>query len=260
MTYSCLSVERAPVSAVGAAAKTARLFGITVPLPIQKTNGCLTSHPRVLPALGTRLRVLKAQILESDRMINAWHRCDQMSKPLDESPSIGPALVASVADPKVFRSGRGFSARARISPTEPRRTAMTGMPHDMAAIITSPKEPGKATGKSQEAASSGTSCPNRTSSLVRQETIRSVLPIESRRHGSTSARYAILAGAPRQFARGHCIHLNLDQYCQRGLANGSLSGDRAEAVGLRASREHQGRHGNADDYLSHRSPCFVDWR
>jgi transposase len=67
-----------------------------------------------LAALGAQLRMLKAQILEFDRMINAWHRSNDTSKRLDGIPGVGPALatalVASVADPKAFRSGRNFSA------------------------------------------------------------------------------------------------------------------------------------------------------
>ena len=67
-----------------------------------------------LASLGAQLRVLKAQILEFDRMINAWHRSNETSKRLDEIPGVGPvlatALIASVADPKTFRSGRDFSA------------------------------------------------------------------------------------------------------------------------------------------------------
>ena len=63
-------------------------------------------------ALGVQLRVLKAQILEFDRMISAWHRSNETSRRLDEAPGIGPvlatALVATVADPKTFRSGRNF--------------------------------------------------------------------------------------------------------------------------------------------------------
>ena len=61
-----------------------------------------------LAALGAQLRMLKAQILEFDRMINAWHRSNETSKRLDEIPGVGPALatalVASVADPRAFRS------------------------------------------------------------------------------------------------------------------------------------------------------------
>ena len=67
-----------------------------------------------LAALGAQLRRCKEQILEFDRMIMAWHRSSETSKRLDEIPGVGPALatalVASVADPKAFRSGRDFSA------------------------------------------------------------------------------------------------------------------------------------------------------
>jgi transposase len=67
-----------------------------------------------LIALGAQLRSLKAQILEFDRIIMAWHRSNETSRRLDAIPGVGPmlatALVASVADPKVFRSGRNFSA------------------------------------------------------------------------------------------------------------------------------------------------------
>ena len=75
-----------------------------------------------LAALGVQLRVLKAQILEFDRMINAWHRSNETSKRLDEIPGVGPALatalVASVADPKAFRSGRDFSAWIGLVPKQ----------------------------------------------------------------------------------------------------------------------------------------------
>src|ERR1700704_1123180 len=46
-----------------------------------------------LAALGARLRELKAQILEFDRMINAWHRSSETSKRLDELPGVGPVLA-----------------------------------------------------------------------------------------------------------------------------------------------------------------------
>ena len=77
---------------------------------------------RGVPALGAQLRMLKAQILEFDRMINAWHRSNETSKRLDEIPGVGPALatalVASVADPRAFRSGRDFSAWIGLVPKQ----------------------------------------------------------------------------------------------------------------------------------------------
>jgi transposase len=75
-----------------------------------------------LEALGALLNKLKAQILEFDRRINAWHRSNETSRRLDEIPGIGPALatalVASVADPKAFRSGRDFSAWIGLVPKQ----------------------------------------------------------------------------------------------------------------------------------------------
>jgi transposase len=69
-----------------------------------------------LAALGSQLRSL-AQILEFDRRIIAWHRSNATSKRLDVIPGVGPALatalVASIADPNAFRSGRDFSAWVR---------------------------------------------------------------------------------------------------------------------------------------------------
>jgi transposase len=73
-------------------------------------------------ALGIQLRALKAQILEFDRMIMAWHRSNETSKRLDAIPGIGPALatalVASIADPKIFRSARDFSAWIGLVPKQ----------------------------------------------------------------------------------------------------------------------------------------------
>jgi transposase len=75
-----------------------------------------------LIALGAQLRSLKAQILEFDRIIMAWHRSNETSRRLDAIPGVGPmlatALVASVADPKVFRSGRNFSAWIGLVPKQ----------------------------------------------------------------------------------------------------------------------------------------------
>ena len=75
-----------------------------------------------LLALGAQLRTLKAQILTFDRQIMTWHRSSEASKRLDEIPGVGPALatalVASVADPKAFRSGRNFSAWVGLVPKQ----------------------------------------------------------------------------------------------------------------------------------------------
>jgi transposase len=75
-----------------------------------------------LLAFGVQLRRLKEQILEFDRMIRAWHRSSETSRRLDDCPGVGPALatalVATVADPKSFRSGRNFSAWIGLVPKQ----------------------------------------------------------------------------------------------------------------------------------------------
>jgi transposase len=75
-----------------------------------------------LAALGVQLRRLKEQILEFDRMIVTWHRSQETSKRLDAIPGVGPvlatALVASITDPKAFRSGRNLSAWIGLVPKQ----------------------------------------------------------------------------------------------------------------------------------------------
>jgi transposase len=101
-------------------------FGIVAPIGRKGVEQLLTdvanSEDKRIPAvaracvaaLGVQLRALRAQILEFDRQIMIWHRSHETSKRLDEIPGVGPALatalVASIADPKAFRSGRDFSA------------------------------------------------------------------------------------------------------------------------------------------------------
>jgi len=65
-----------------------------------------------LVALVIQLDALYKQIAILDRRLMGWHRTNETCKRLDAIPGVGPALatalVASVADPKVFRSGRDF--------------------------------------------------------------------------------------------------------------------------------------------------------
>ena len=109
-------------------------FGIVAPVGRNGVEELLTvvadANDKRLPdvaraciaALGAQLRTLKAQILEFERLIMAWHRSNQASRRLDDIPGVGPALatalVATVADPKAFRSGRNFSAWIGIVPKQ----------------------------------------------------------------------------------------------------------------------------------------------
>jgi transposase len=109
-------------------------FGIVAPIGRKGVEQLLTdvadSEDKRIPAvaracvaaLGVQLRALRAQILEFDRQIMIWHRSHETSKRLDEIPGVGPALatalVASIADPKAFRSGRDFSAWIGLVPKQ----------------------------------------------------------------------------------------------------------------------------------------------
>jgi transposase len=109
-------------------------FGIVAPVGRNGVEQLLSvaadSNDKRLPevaracvmALGAQLQALKAQILEFDRMIRAWHRSSETSRRLDVIPGVGPALatalVASIADPKAFRSGRDFSAWIGLGPKQ----------------------------------------------------------------------------------------------------------------------------------------------
>ncbi len=75
-----------------------------------------------LTALAIQLGSLKQQIGILDRRLIVLHRSNETSKRLDAIPGVGPALatalVASVGDPKTFRSGRDFSAWVGLVPKQ----------------------------------------------------------------------------------------------------------------------------------------------
>ena len=138
---SCLTLHRTrhlfirqQTSVINAIRAHLAEFGIVAPVGrngVEQLLGVAAdSNDRRLPevaracvvALGAQLRTLKVQILEFDRMIRAWHRSSEASRRLDDIPGVGPALatalVASVADPKMFRSGRDFSAWIGLVPKQ----------------------------------------------------------------------------------------------------------------------------------------------
>ena len=73
-------------------------------------------------ALRAQLEMVRQQILDADRRILAWHRQSDLSQRLDDIPGVGPliatALVASVPDPHVFRSGRDMAAWIGLVPKQ----------------------------------------------------------------------------------------------------------------------------------------------
>jgi Transposase IS116/IS110/IS902 family len=74
----------------------------------------------------------RVQVLAFDRRIMAWHRSNQISMRLDEIPGVDPALatalVAGVADPKVFRLGRNFSVWIGLVPKHAREPQGSAAP------------------------------------------------------------------------------------------------------------------------------------
>jgi transposase len=75
-----------------------------------------------LQMLAAQLAVVKAQILENDRRIMADARSTELGRRLMAIPGVGPllasALVASVADPSIFRSGRDLAAWIGLVPRQ----------------------------------------------------------------------------------------------------------------------------------------------
>jgi transposase len=101
-------------------------FGIVAPVGRSGVDRLLAiiddeADPRIaaearqcLQMLVGQLRIVKHQILESDRQVLALARATELGRRLMEVPWIGPlvasALVACVPDPAIFRSGRNMAA------------------------------------------------------------------------------------------------------------------------------------------------------
>jgi transposase len=75
-----------------------------------------------LYALAIQLEALSQQIAILDKRLTGWSRTNETCRRLDAMPGVGPALatalVASVADPKAFKSGRDFSAWVGLVPKQ----------------------------------------------------------------------------------------------------------------------------------------------
>lgn len=90
----------------------AHLEGNTIPEPGR----------HVLMLLVDQLDGLERLVAEVDAEIRAWHRANPVSQRLAKIPGIGPliasAIVATVADASVFRSGREFAAWLGLVPRQ----------------------------------------------------------------------------------------------------------------------------------------------
>ncbi len=65
---------------------------------------------------------VEQEIVSAERQILVWHRSSEASRRLASIPGIGPiiatALIASVADPSMFRSGREMAAWIGLVPKQ----------------------------------------------------------------------------------------------------------------------------------------------
>jgi len=75
-----------------------------------------------LELLSSQLQLVNAQILETDRRIRSSAGSTEVGRRLLEIPGVGPllasALVASIADPKAFKTGRSLAAWIGLVPKQ----------------------------------------------------------------------------------------------------------------------------------------------
>jgi transposase len=75
-----------------------------------------------LAMLIDQLRLINGQILETDRRIRTNARATEIGRRLMDIPGVGPllasALVATIADPKAFKSGRNLAAWIGLVPRQ----------------------------------------------------------------------------------------------------------------------------------------------
>lgn len=109
-------------------------FGVIAPvgrMGVEQLLGVISDHEdRRIPAdarvclemLAAQLAVVKQQILENDRRIRESARESELGRRLMDIPGVGPllasAFVASIADPRIFRTGRDFAAWIGLVPKQ----------------------------------------------------------------------------------------------------------------------------------------------
>jgi transposase len=75
---------------------------------------------RCLESLVAALMTVEREAACNERRIHAWHRSSEASRRLETIPGIGPiiatALVASVPDPSIFKTGRDLAAWIGLVP------------------------------------------------------------------------------------------------------------------------------------------------
>ncbi|MGI9294981.1 MAG: IS110 family transposase [Pseudomonadales bacterium] len=75
-----------------------------------------------LESLVVALTTVEREAASNERCIHAWHRSSETSRRLETIPGIGPiiatALLASVSDPSLFKSGRELAAWIGLVPKQ----------------------------------------------------------------------------------------------------------------------------------------------
>lgn len=115
---------RAHLAELGIVAPVGRK-GLTSLLAIiaDETDARLPTTMRgCLAMLAEQLQLLNVQILENDRAIRETIRASEVARRLMAIPGVGPllasALVASIADPATFKSGRNLAAWIGLVPKQ----------------------------------------------------------------------------------------------------------------------------------------------
>ena len=77
---------------------------------------------QVLQVLANQIEQIETAVAALERQLLAWHKTNPVSQRLASIPGIGPiiatAIATTVADPKVFRSGREFAAWLGLVPRQ----------------------------------------------------------------------------------------------------------------------------------------------
>src|SRR5260370_18927455 len=77
---------------------------------------------QVLQVLAKQIEQIETAVAALERQLLAWHKSNPVSQRLASIPGSGPiiatAIATTVADPKVFRSGREFAAWLGLVPRQ----------------------------------------------------------------------------------------------------------------------------------------------
>ncbi len=107
---------------VGARAGLPQVKGLFAVIADQGDDRIPSLARTCLEGLVRQLLSLEREIIGAERRIHAWHRANEESRRLETPPGIGSitasALVASITDPQIFKSGRMMAAWIGLVPRQ----------------------------------------------------------------------------------------------------------------------------------------------